>query len=292
MSPLNLIHLLLVEYRWMPIVYFAIYTVEVEVISTIFIEKTKTSSGIGDYIQCVGAKHFGEQVRKGIGEVLWADYKFELSSVACVSGSGPPVGPPFIDMKSATPSAERLCAINIMAFMFFVGFYFLWPLYLVVTKPGKWRGITWDADYYTSMKEASLSLAYRRYVLLASFLIIVFAVWILIEGLYNKSSGFIQSWVLGFLTVFLALPKQQDKHLDHPTVNHDQLVGKLKVQFSGIIARMFHFFGTTIDEYSYQLFFLHDETQFVVADPKSALPCGNSSKTSPVERILGGRPVP
>lgn len=291
MSPLNLIHLLLVEYRWMPIVYFAIYTVEVEVISTIFIEKTKTSSGIGDYIKCVGAKHFGEQVRKGIGEVLWADYKFELSSVACVSGSGT-ANPILTDLKSATPSAERLCAINLMAFMFFVGFYFLWPLYLVVTKPGKWRGITWDADYYTSMKEASLSLAYRRYVLLASFLIIVFAVWILIEGLYNKSSGFIQSWVLGFLTVFLALPKQQDKHLDHPTVNHDQLVGKLKVQFSGIIARMFHFFGTTIDEYSYQLFFLHDETQFVVADPKSALPCGNSSKTSPVERILGGRPVP
>lgn len=270
--------MLLVEYRWMPIVYFAIYTVEVEVISTIFIEKTKADSVVGTYINCVGAKHFGEQVRKAMGQVVFADYKVSLSSVTCVDSNREKAAAYTSDLKAATPSAERLCAVNLLAMMFFIGFYFLWPLYLVVTKSGKWRGINWDADYYTSMKEASLSLAYRRFVILSSFLIIVFAVWILAEGLYNESTGFIQSWILGFLTVFLALPKQCDRHLDHPTANHENLVEKLKAEFSGIIARTFHFFGATIDEYSSQLFYMHDETQFVVADPKSPFPC-DSAKT-------------
>lgn len=269
-NPLNLIQMLALEFRWVPIVYYTMYSLIVRTMTAVFIELTAKSTQVGDVIKCYGLPSFTDDVQKQMQECIYGEYVVKLGdgTSACTTGAAITPLPTYTITLSG--DVKNFEIQNILLLLVFTPFYFAFPLYLFVKGKGNWWGTSYDEDYLNTMTDAKMSLFYRRYLLFATTMLLFVAIWIIQMGFKNVGPSIISDFALGAITVLLALPPQRAKFVD--PIDVEVGTKRLKQSQKGIMPKLKQITIINSDMYAGQMAHFNKAGVYKEAEAKSLLP--------------------
>lgn len=286
MNPLCLFHMLVVEYRWIPIVFYTLNQVLAVTLVSIFSEVTAKDGAMIDAIACIGQGAYNKKVQAEMADVLWGDYEVVIAdgTETCVVSGGTLDGNTAVTYPQQTAvsftindadkggvSITYFAYMNYMALFAFIPYYFGITLYNFVMKSGNWWGTGMDEAYLTALTEVKLGVYYRRYLMLASTTTSVIFLWTLYEGAVTHGmSNFIFGLIAGIITVLMALPPAKGKVV--VTGDIADGVGLLKQFNTGIVTKLKQIFMVNSDVFSTQMAFFNFPENFATAPAPSALP--------------------
>lgn len=269
-NPLSLIQMWFLEFRWIIIVYYALYTLEINTLKAVFTELFAKDSTLLKHVACVGLGKYEKELTKEFTDIMWGDYIIELPKPAkCPTGAAEYTDRIYLD-ASKESVVTSFFTMNVIMVLTFITAFVLYPIYLFVTGKGNWYGTSFSPDMLETLNKAKLSLLYRRYLMVCTFTVVLVAIWTLYEGFKAEATGFISNFIAGIITVILALPKQTAKVMDAGDI--EEGTAKLKAYNRGIGPKIRQILLVNSDGYSAQLAHLNFPDIYKMAAEPSILP--------------------
>jgi hypothetical protein len=280
LNPFNLVHMLAVEYRWIPIVYYTLFIVLKETVKSLFNEATQRDSSAKSALSCLGITKYNEDLDTEMADLLWAGCQVTIGAVCgsdkqfnadiCSKIVDPEDGEIKFKEDEAL-SIRSFYVMNYLAFFIFIPFYVLWPLFLFVRGSGNWklwRG--YDDAYLKTLQGAVLHVYYRRFILTANITTLCIFIWTLYRGLHHGMTSFVFILISGIITVLLALPPAVGKVMEVGDV--EEGTEKLMKFNDSIFAKVRQTLLVNSGVYAAQMAFFNFPEKYATAPAGSALP--------------------
>lgn len=219
-SPSCWMHLMFVEFRWMILVYYTCYTLIINTVYEIDLQKHSGNEGSSDaafvpLISCMGGSVFEAQLSLGVKARVWGSSEYVAYTPKCAA-SGPcsghtsdVAGQGYVKgcMMSAsmTDLSSTPATLNTIILMTIMPMYGLLVLYNLFFKLGAFKCGIANKEYIQALQQIQTARWYRTYtsiVLVVNLGLIVFGA----IAAYSASENAFLNHIAGSIALLVLIP--------------------------------------------------------------------------------------